>query len=106
MIGAARGGGRVAATGACAVGPPFSVLTLLSGGEATSGGNSWRESSWCGNCGYGAGGGSINTGVRSPSSATGTLHWKASSRPLTGETGSQRSDTYPSAVQPGSSAAL
>ena len=37
-----------------------------------------------------------------PSSASGTFHWNASSRPLTGDTGIQRSETKPSAVQAGS----
>ena len=37
-------------------------------------------------------------------SASGTFHWNASSRPVTGDTGIQRSDTKPSAVQAGSRA--
>ena len=41
----------------------------------------------------------------SPSSASGTFHWNASSRPLAGDTGIQRSETRPSAVQAGSRAA-
>ena len=40
-----------------------------------------------------------STSRASPSSASGTFHWNASSRPLTGDTGIQRSDTKPSAVQ-------
>ena len=46
--------------------------------------------------------------ARSPgagSSASGTFHSNASSRPVTGDTGIQRSDTKPSAVQAGSRAA-
>ena len=38
------------------------------------------------------------------SAASGVCHWNASSRPVTGDTGRQRSDTYPSAVHTGSCA--
>src|SRR5215467_2760609 len=45
--------------------------------------------------------GSSMTRAGPDTSSSGTFHSKASIRPVTGDTGSQRSDTNPSAVQAG-----
>ena len=94
LMGLVVGGGLAAACAAAAV--PSS---------ATRG--SCSPSRHCGAIAIGvtAGGSGSMTGAGPAIPVTGTRHSKASRRPL-GDTGSQRSETWPSAVHAGSGAAL
>src|ERR1700758_5248333 len=78
-----------------------SVPVAASGAAATSRGDGADEIS----IGAVTGGSGSITGAPSMLES-GWRHSKPPTRPVTGEAGSQRSDTYPSAVQAGSGAAL
>ena len=88
---------EVLAAGSLAPGSARRTGSTISAGVSTTTGTSAGMASTA------AGGSPVSIVSRaSPSSSSGTFHWNASSRPLTGDTGIQRSETKPSAVQAGS----